>query len=321
MSMKSRRQVAIANYLQSLYFKTMNIKQLNEFPISDFLSREGILPSKDRGTTLWYISPIRTEETTPSFKVDIKLNRWYDHGIGEGGKLFDLALRLYQTLDVRAVIDALNKHYALSKRTFTPLAQTKQKENTLVVLDIRPLGFNRQLVSYLQSRGIEPKTAEPYCNDVLFRVSDKIYYAIGFKNKSGGYELRNSFFKGSSSPKDVTIVNQNSNSVAVTEGFMDFLSLLSLKIDTKPQDFLILNSLSFVSRSLPLLRHYETVSLYLNNDNAGKRATESVLREISSANDNSSLFVNHKDLNDYLLQRSINVNSKPYMASTGLIKR
>ena len=40
-----------------------------------------------------YLSPLR-EERTPSFKVDYVRNLWYDFGLGEGGTLLTLVMRL-----------------------------------------------------------------------------------------------------------------------------------------------------------------------------------------------------------------------------------
>ncbi len=48
---------------------------------------------------------------------------------------------------------------------------------------------------------------------------------MGFKNNFGGFELRNKYFKGSSSPKEITLISNNSpDRLNVFEGFMDFLS-------------------------------------------------------------------------------------------------
>jgi hypothetical protein len=90
----------------------MNIRQLNDFPITDLLEREGIFPVRKRGNEWWYLSPIRSRERTASFKVDVFLNRWYDHGIGLGGKLFDLAMRLYNRIDPRDTIKILEGHFS-----------------------------------------------------------------------------------------------------------------------------------------------------------------------------------------------------------------
>jgi hypothetical protein len=43
----------------------------------------------------WYLSPLR-EEKTPSFKVDRRINVWYDHGTGKGGDLIDFGTLFYR---------------------------------------------------------------------------------------------------------------------------------------------------------------------------------------------------------------------------------
>ena len=108
------------------------------------------------------------------------------------------------------------------------------------------------LCRYLRQRRIEKSIAGKYCYEVQFTNADKekIYKAIGFKNNAGGYELRNEYFKGSSSPKYVTYLDNNSNNISVFEGFFDFLihQIIHQENDRntncKKPNFLVLNSLS-----------------------------------------------------------------------------
>ena len=105
---------------------------------------------------------------------------------------------------------------------------------------------------------------------------EKIYIAIGFKNNAGGYELRNEYFKGSSSPKYVTYLDNKANKISVFEGFFDFISYQSI-IKTSEQEltnFLVLNSLSFFERSLLLMEKHESIHLYLDQDEAGRKCTK-----------------------------------------------
>ncbi len=81
------------------------------------------------------------------------------------------------------------------------------------------------LCSYLRKRKIDKTVADKYCDEVTFTMNDKqrAFRAIGFKNNAGGYELRNEFFKGSSSPKYVTYFDNNAaDKIKVFEGFFDF---------------------------------------------------------------------------------------------------
>src|SRR5690606_10647385 len=95
---------------------------------------------------------------------------------------------------------------------------------------------------------------------------DKTYYGIGFKNDSGGYEIRNPYFKASSSPKDITTIRKNSKEAFVFEGFMDFLSFKAIYKNQPADnsDFVILNSVSFFGKARPFMEKHERIRLYLD---------------------------------------------------------
>ncbi|MCH5684068.1 hypothetical protein LWM68_07155 [Niabella sp. W65] len=41
--------------------------------------------------------------------------------------------------------------------------------------------------------------ADRYCREVRYELNGKVYYGIGFRNDLGGFEIRNPYFKASSS--------------------------------------------------------------------------------------------------------------------------
>ncbi len=133
---------------------------------------------------------------------------------------------------------------------------------------------------------------------------------MGFPNNSGGYELRNQYFKGSAAPKDVSIISQGASEIKVFEGFFSFLSYLTLMkkdfvkmIPKEPavqSNFLILNSLSFLEKSRSLLEDHAVIDLYLDRDSAGLEATKKALHWSPRYKDQSHLYKDHKDLNDLL---------------------
>ncbi|MFD3000310.1 hypothetical protein ACFS7Z_08060 [Pontibacter toksunensis] len=193
----------------------MNIQQINDaLSITDYLASQGIEPVRRKGGDWWYVSPIRPAERSPSFKVSTKLNRWYDHGTGEGGKVFDLALRLHPTGTIRETIKSLSGQFFLSQANDVPdlkhgechAAKVSQNrapapEPGITVLSVQELGQSSHLTCYLRKRGIRLSTAKPYCKEVKFAIEGREYRAIGFGNRSGGYELRSALFKGSSPPR------------------------------------------------------------------------------------------------------------------------
>ncbi|MCF0064418.1 hypothetical protein MUK70_25470 [Dyadobacter chenwenxiniae] len=150
------------------------------------------------------------------------MNLYFDHGSGQGGDIIDLGCQLFQC-DTKALLQKLGSEYLLFHlqqsvernahidRNVTP--ETKQP--AIQITGTKDLGSNVAISQYLQNRGIDLSIARPYCKEVYYQVGGKSYYAAGFENRSGGYELRSQHFKGSSSPKDITHVNSGHKSVCV----------------------------------------------------------------------------------------------------------
>ena len=276
--------------------------------IVEYLRSLGCEPNKIRGNDYWYHSPFRLDKD-PSFKVNIKLNLWYDHGIGEGGTIIDLGVKLHQCTvhEFMLKLSNLNQfnNFSLHQKSLKPA------ENKLEVVSIKELVAS-ELIDYLNHRGIETMIARQYCKEIDFKIGPKIYSAIGFQNISGGYELRNSWFKGSSSPKDISIIDNHSHKVCVQEGFMDFLSVIQvedrrIKELCKDSDFLVLNSVSLLNKSLPTLKAHDHVILFLDNDDAGKKANEALTLKGINFQDGSLIYSSFKDVNDYLLSKTMSV--------------
>ncbi len=155
----------------------------------------------------------------------------------------------------------------------------------------RPL-TNPSLCRYLNERKIPFEIAKKYCKEVEFELNGKQYFAIGFENKSGGFELRNRLFKGSSSPKDVTLINYpDCKNIAVFEGFFSFLSYQTLQQKNNPlTNFLILNSLSLFEKSRSIMEEHGKINLYLDRDQAGLKQTQNALKWDTKYVDRSHLY-------------------------------
>ncbi len=85
---------------------------------------------------------------------------------------------------------------------------------------------NRALVQYLASRQISKAKAVNYVQEAYYQVNGKQYFALAFKNDKGGFELRNKYFKGSSSPKAITTIPGSRKAVSIFEGFIRYVDLL-----------------------------------------------------------------------------------------------
>lgn len=280
-------------------------EEINRIDIVSYLATIGHVPQKMVGDSYWYLSPLRTERTA-SFKVNRRLNRWRDFGTGEGKTLVDFGVKYF---------DCTIKELLLKFSTPIPIvsfvaqknpSETEPIEASIKLVEIRAID-SPGLVHYLRERRIALNVAQKYCCEVVFQIRNREYYAIGFRNSSGGYELRSKYFKGSSAPKDCTWIRNGSTMLAVFEGFFDFLSWLTIfkswqNIST---DFLVLNSISFFEKCLPEMGMYNEVQLYLDNDLPGKRCALSATTRSKIFSDKSYVYQNYKDLNDWLCRMKL----------------
>ena len=278
---------------------------MREIPIADFLNAMGVRPAKQRGQVLWYSAPYRTERI-PSFKVDTVKNVWFDFGTGKGGDLFDLAGAFIGSEDFLLQAAFIVKSRACPLPVMTQSPRNKEREPAFEDIWVRPLQDSK-LLGYLEERGIDAHVAIPNCEEVRCRVRGKRYYAIGFRNRSGGLELRNRFFKGCIPPKDISLKRSGADVCAVFEGFMDYLSAMQLGIIAS--DWLVLNSVSNVEKALQVLGDYQRIECYLDNDDAGRRTFDRLRVNFGDkVVDCSSLYADHKDLNEYLLSKNVGNN-------------
>ena len=273
-----------------------------------YLGSIGFQPLKIRGNEYWYLSPLRVEKT-PSFKIDRRLNIWYDHGLGKGGDLIDFG-KFYHRCSVSDLLSLLREPALVnssSRLAFERQIKAGEKkegtENRIIILDKRPL-TEPSLIQYLNKRCVLLTTASPYCHEVDFSLYNKTYRAIGFPNNAGGFELRNENFKGSSAPKAITFIDNGANVATVFEGFFNFLSFFNSKHkEAGLTNFLVLNSLSFFERSRELMEKHNRIHLYLDRDSSGVQAAKAALKwEPKKYTDYSVLYDKHKDLNELLMK-------------------
>ncbi len=300
----------------------MNCEEANQIDMVDYLNAVGYQPKKIRGNNYWYLSPFRNEKE-PSFKVERNKNVWYDHGLGSGGKLVDFVIEFHHT-NVR---EALQKVvFFQGEKNFknnvvrTPLQSQDRKlfnevdvtETAIKIIAAKQPIQDLTLCRYLMQRRIDKSVADAYCHEVHFTngSNEKIYRAIAFKNNAGGYELRNEYFKGSSAPKYVSYLDNKVKNLTVFEGFFDFISYQSIYKKQQPNlndlperqtSFLVLNSLSFFERSLLLMEKHQSIHLYLDHDNAGRKCTNLALKRSPNFKDESKLYRGYKDLNEWMM--------------------
>lgn len=297
----------------------MTTQEAKKIHIADYLQSLGYSPVKQQGKSLWYKSPFR-EEAEASFKVNTELNQWYDFGTGKGGNIIALAQELYGSDYVPYLLGKIAEQ-APHVRPVSFSFRQQASEPSFQHLKVGEL-THPALLRYLQERGINTALAQTECKELHFIHNGKPYFAIGFPNVAGGYEVRNRFFKGCIAPKDISHIRQQGKpreKCLVFEGMMDYFSFLTLRMRNCPtmpnldgQDYVILNSVANVSKAMDVLHGYERIHCLLDNDEAGRNAYLNLAREFSGRiRDFSDDYNGHKDLNDYLCGKPMSQSAEP----------
>lgn len=225
----------------------MNSKQAKQIRIEDYLSRIEIKPSKERGCNLWYKSPFRNENE-PSFKANRNINQWHDFGSGDKGNIIDLAMKLHQTDSVSEALRAIEKSIPNPQTVKTSFSFRQQEVlNEMWNIKIEPL-THPALIQLLNQRKIAIELARQYCKEIHYMCKGKLYFAIAFSNNKSGYETLNPYFKGYFPPKE-----KKTPTVNLFEGFMDYLSLLTMHAKQANISAVVLNSITNLEKAVPFL--------------------------------------------------------------------
>ena len=295
--------------------KEEDLSLIKRYPIVEYLERKGIKPVRSTPAYALYHSPLRAE-THPSFKVDTEKNLWIDYAEGKGGSIIDLCMRLegctlleairilgQNAPDITHVPRRESVQGSSKQESIRQAVSTSGVRRLIEVSDTLP----PHLLKYLEEdRCINLEKAMLFLRCISYEVRGLHYQAIGFANQSGGYVLRdNGIFKGTIAPKDITpIFADRAEPVCIFEGFMDFLSFFSMKEEVI-HHCLVMNSVSNVAKAIRYLndRHLTHIRAFLDNDDAGKRATNDFIRAGFKVDDMSVHYRNFKDLNEYHIHR------------------
>ena len=162
---------------------------------------------------------------------------------------------------------------------------------------------NPYLLRYIAERGVPLSIANRFCSEIRYNNTNRTYYAIGFANDAGGWEVRSPYFKGCIAPKAITTISKGTDVLQIFEGFMDFLSWQTLN-PSSACDTIVLNSLALLPRIQEKLKSYKQVESFLDNDEAGRKTFEVLKQFCPSIIDGSVRYQTHKDLNEWLVAQS-----------------
>jgi len=275
--------------------------------IVDLLSRLGYEPVRIHGQESKYLSMLHTE-TQPSFYVKDKLGVWYDQGLGKGGTIIDFGLAYWnlpfqETLEKIVQVCGTNLPLVNYDRQESARKRRAVKIPHYEVEEIKPLGNNPQITDYLNYRGIW-QAAQNRIQEVYYFVEDqkkqrKYFFAAGWQNELGSWEVRNKYFKGCLGHKAISFIPGDENRLAVFEGYINYLSWLT---DNPGADesVIVLNSIGLLNPAAKKAQYYNNIAIYFDRDQTGHNATLEFIKAVPQARDLSSLYDGHNDYNDKL---------------------
>ena len=290
----------------------MEIQNIKQIAITDYLQQQDYAPARVQGIHYWYYSPLRNERT-PSFKVNTERNLWYDFGSGEHGDIIDLVCALHRCT-ISEAIRLLSGAKQVAHQDFSFGGKRKTSKHKLEIISVQSL-TNPYLLRYIAERKISLSIANRFCSEIRYNNTNRTYYAIGFANDAGGWEVRSPYFKGSIAPKAITTISKGTDVLQIFEGFMDFLSWQTLN-PSSTCDAIVLNSLALLPRIQEKIKSYKQVESFLDNDDAGRKSFEVLKQFCPSIIDGSVRYRTHKDLNEWLVALSKVQESQPSLPTT-----
>ena len=279
--------------------KKMNCEEVKEkISIRTVLESFNLFPVKENRKTAFYFALDR-EEKIPSLSVDFVKNKAFDFGTG---KSYDV-ISIVQQMNQCSVSEALKylETFDFSIHNEFQNEGTKQYKE-YKILNVREIQ-HPALVQYLKFRKVYEQ--KELVKEIEYELNGKKYFGVGFFNNSGGVEIRNKYSKICLGKKDVTLLKNELNSfneILIFEGFFDYLTFKNLeKNENSNSDYIILNSTAMLFKVEELLKVYDKIFLFLDNDSNGELAKSKIQNQYKNVEDCSLIYQNFKDLNEWFV--------------------
>jgi len=283
----------------------INEKELNEqASLVILLDRLGYKPVKHDGNEQLYFNMLGSPGLKPSFVVNDTLGSWYDRTTKKGGSITDFALAYWKPSSIGEVIERINREFARDPERKPVRPRLPVKIPHYVVEEVKNIGAHPAITSYLKSLGIF-EAALICLKEVYYYTEDqkrvrKYFFAAGWQNDGGGWEVRSKYFKGCFGCKSLNFIRNDKKSIVVFEDFTNYLSWLQVNPSAK-QSALILNNTHRLQTAISIAIEFSSIDLYFSRDRQGVSATAEFVKALPYASDRSSQYVGFTDYNKCLV--------------------
>lgn len=284
-------------------------KEIYNYPIDKVM--EALGSRKGPGRDMWF-SPLR-EESEASFHIDRNKNLWYDHGTGEGGSIIKLIMMVKHCScrEAENFVKALDPSVVVSQESYRRPVQNATVGPKCEIRKVREIRSD-YLTNYLAARKIPLELARKYLKEIIVYNPQKglNFTLVGIPNNAGAWAMSAPTGYKSTNKADVTTINNegemstkpSAKSVAVFEGFWDFLSWQVMQGSTKSScDVVVLNSVNNLRKAMDYIGKHDKIMGFLDNDEAGQKCQTALERAFPGrVTDMSDLYGKYKDLNEML---------------------
>ena len=280
------------------------IKALKQVSIVNYLRGKGINPTSKSGAFLMYHSPLRND-STPSFTVHPIKNTFYDLGNeSDKGNIIELVMRMERMGFVEACnfLDSND----LMKENENPISLSPSHTSENGVKDYQITAVkdlqHPALIRYVESRQISFKTAFMFLKEIHYSNSKGKFFGLGYQTDNGGYVLRSEIMKkpmnlGTTGIKTFEVLE--SKGISVFEGMFDFLACVEYCKRPPRCTAIVLNSVSNLSKAMPQLTQATAIYSYLDNDDAGRKATQKMKDAGVNVLNKSDIYTDYKDFSEF----------------------
>jgi hypothetical protein len=271
----------------------------------DFLSRLGHQPARKYGRERIYYSILREDDTRPSLSVNDELGVWFDHGTRKGGNIVDLGLALWKHLSFQEVVQKIQEVCLISTGDKKPpRPRIAVRVPNYIVQDIKEIGTHPAINDYLKSRQIFEQAKlmlkEIYYFVVDYKGEKKQFFAAGWKNEKGAWEVRNRYFKGCLGHKAISFIPGHQKKAALFEGFINFLSWRA-ENPNADHSIIVLNTIGLLDSGIEKAKAFSLLDVFFDRDQPGYQATKDLLKALPYATDRSGVYEGYNDYNDKLV--------------------
>lgn len=274
--------------MEATFLNTCSIG--GQLPLGMLLEHLGHSPAKINGNEHLYYDVLKSADSRSSFIVNEQLNIWYDRLTRKSGNVIDFCSAYWPELNVVQVSEKLGDIVQLlaNKIQIQPTKNGGRKRLAIKlpryhIEETRPVGSNTEIREYLQSQGLW-EISIGHLREVYYYFVDenkrrKDFFAAGWQNENGGWEVRGKNFSGCLGKQGMTFVQGKNNSLVLFEDYLDYLYWRYANREQE-SNILVLNSPDFLNAAKKRASRFDDVAVYLGK----KYLDEETLSAIEKSN-------------------------------------